>query len=66
MDAKIINACLALYVGLVKLPLKHMWIDYDKEADVLYLSFRNHCKSRYSNLFFSGRGSCVERKILPS
>ena len=25
---------------LVKLSLEHVWIDYDKEADVLYLSFR--------------------------
>jgi len=24
----------------MKLPADHMWIDYDKEADVLYLSFR--------------------------
>lgn len=24
----------------VKVPKSHMWIDYDKEADVLYLSFR--------------------------
>jgi len=25
---------------LLKLPAKQMWIDYDAEADVLYLSFR--------------------------
>lgn len=25
---------------IVKLPHEHMWIDYDREADVLYLSFR--------------------------
>jgi uncharacterized protein YuzE len=25
---------------VIKLPLEHMWIDYDREADVLYLSFR--------------------------
>jgi uncharacterized protein YuzE len=24
----------------VKLPAKNIWVDYDKEADVLYLSFR--------------------------
>lgn len=35
----IIN-CLTLVSDVVKLPLKHMWIDYDNEADVLYLSFR--------------------------
>jgi len=25
---------------LRKLPAQHMWLDYDKEADVLYVSFR--------------------------
>ena len=25
---------------MTKLPVQHVWIDYDKEADVLYLSFR--------------------------
>ena len=38
-DNLIIN-CLTLVSDVVKLPLKHMWIDYDSEADVLYLSFR--------------------------
>ena len=25
---------------MAKLPTNHVWIDYDKEADVLYISFR--------------------------
>jgi uncharacterized protein YuzE len=25
---------------IIKLPVEHVWVDYDKEADVLYLSFR--------------------------
>ena len=25
---------------ILKIPFEHMWVDYDKEADVLYLSFR--------------------------
>jgi len=25
---------------MVKLPVQHLWLDYDKEADVLYMSFR--------------------------
>jgi len=36
----LIKNCLSLVTDLIKLPLEHMWIDYDKEADVLYLSFR--------------------------
>jgi uncharacterized protein YuzE len=35
-----IKHCLALASDLIKLPLEHMWVDYDREADVLYLSFR--------------------------
>lgn len=40
MDNKIIRACLALSQDIMNLPAEHMWIDYDKEADVMYLSFR--------------------------
>jgi len=36
----LLKNCLALTSGIVKLPSAHMWIDYDREADVLYLSFR--------------------------
>ena len=25
---------------IIKLPIEHMWLDYDREADVLYISFR--------------------------
>ena len=35
-----IQTCLGLSSDLIKLPAKHIWVDYDKEADVLYLSFR--------------------------
>lgn len=35
-----IQACLMLSPDIVKLPVKNIWIDYDKEADALYLSFR--------------------------
>ena len=36
----LIKNCLTLASDLIKLPLGHMWIDYDRGADVLYLSFR--------------------------
>ncbi len=39
-DGDLIKKCLSLTSDLMKIPLEHMWIDYDKEADVLYLSFR--------------------------
>ena len=35
-----IDSCLGLSSQLVSLPVKHIWVDYDEKADVLYLSFR--------------------------
>lgn len=35
---------------LVRSPAKQMWIDYDEEADVLYLSFRKPQKATDSEL----------------
>ncbi len=35
-----IKNCIAITSDILKLPLGRMWIDYDREADVLYLSFR--------------------------
>ncbi len=32
--------CMALVMEMLKLPAQHIWLDYDKEADVLYVSFR--------------------------
>lgn len=32
--------CVALAMEMLKLPARQMWLDYDKEADVLYVSFR--------------------------
>lgn len=37
---QIISRCAALVNDVLNLPTKNVWIDYDKEADVLYLSFR--------------------------
>ena len=40
LNKEMIDSCLGLSSELARLPVKHIWIDYDKEADVLYLSFR--------------------------
>jgi len=34
------SRCVALAMEMLKLSAQHMWLDYDKEADVLYVSFR--------------------------
>ena len=40
VNKEMIDSCLGLSSELAKLPVKRIWVDYDKEADVLYLSFR--------------------------
>ena len=44
--AEMIQACLKLSPDLAKLSVKNIWVDYDKEADVLYLSFRKPQRAR--------------------
>jgi uncharacterized protein YuzE len=38
--ADFVSNCVALATKILKLPILHVWLDYDKEADVLYMSFR--------------------------
>jgi len=35
-----ISNCVMVAKNMLKLPLQHVWLDYDREADVLYMSFR--------------------------
>lgn len=35
-----ISRLLRAVPGLIGFPARRMWVDYDEEADVLYLSFR--------------------------
>jgi len=37
---EVISKCAAMVGDLLQLPTKNVWIDYDQEADVLYISFR--------------------------
>ncbi|HVX84007.1 MAG TPA: DUF2283 domain-containing protein [Phycisphaerae bacterium] len=32
--------CKAMATDMLRLPTQHVWVDYDEEADVLYMSFR--------------------------
>ena len=38
----------------IKLPETKMWIDYDKEADVLYISFKRPQKATDSEMLENG------------
>lgn len=35
-----LNGCLTMAADMLKLSARQVWIDYDQEADVLYMSFR--------------------------
>lgn len=39
---------------LIKLPESKMWIDYDKEADVLYVSFKRPQRATDSEMLENG------------
>jgi uncharacterized protein YuzE len=38
--ADFVSNCVAVATKVLKLPAQHVWLDYDKQADVLYMSFR--------------------------
>jgi len=38
--AGLVSNCVAVATEMLKLPAQHVWLDYDKQADVLYMSFR--------------------------
>lgn len=45
IDKSIIDDALKLVHLTLKMPQKKMWIDYDEEADVLYISFKRPQKA---------------------
>jgi len=38
--ADLVSNCIAFATKMLKFPTQHVWLDYDREADVLYVSFR--------------------------
>lgn len=40
ISSDLIDNCMTMASDMLKLPTQHIWLDYDKEADVLYMSFR--------------------------
>lgn len=38
--ANFVSNCVALATKIMRLPARQVWLDYDEEADVLYMSFR--------------------------
>jgi uncharacterized protein YuzE len=50
LGEKSINYLLKAVANLIKLPKTKMWLDYDPEADVLYLHFEEKPASTHSEL----------------
>lgn len=44
-----------LIKGLIRLPARHIWVDYDDAADVLYISFRKPQEANDSVMEDDGR-----------
>ncbi|MGD0462880.1 MAG: DUF2283 domain-containing protein [Tepidisphaeraceae bacterium] len=36
----LLTTCMAMASDMLRMPVRHVWVDYDQEADVLYMSFR--------------------------
>lgn len=50
LEEKNIGYLLKAMVNFIKLPLTKMWLDYDTEADVLYLHFEEKPTSTHSEM----------------
>ncbi len=50
LTKKDLNKILGAVDGLINVPARRFWVDYDDEADVLYLSFRRPQKATDSEL----------------
>ena len=51
---KTLGEVYGLIPHLIKLPETKMWIDYDKEADVLYVSFKRPQRATDSEMLDNG------------
>jgi uncharacterized protein YuzE len=50
LEEKNIGYLLKAMVNFIKLPLTKMWLDYDAEADVLYVHFEEKPNSTHSEM----------------
>jgi len=50
IEKKNITHLLKAVTHLIKLPQRHMWLDYDQDADVLYVHFEDKPKSTHSDM----------------
>jgi uncharacterized protein YuzE len=54
VDNSMLNEIFKITTNIVKFPLKKMWIDFDEEADVLYISFQRPQRATDSEMLENG------------
>lgn len=50
LEEKSIHGLLKAMANLIKLPKTKMWLDYDTEADALYIHFEQNPNSNHSDM----------------
>ncbi|MBM4048546.1 MAG: DUF2283 domain-containing protein [Planctomycetes bacterium] len=54
LERSSLNSLLKVVSHLVKLPKRRMWLDYDTDADVVYLHFQEKPGSTHSEMLDNG------------
>lgn len=54
VDNAMLNEIFKITTDMVRFPVKKMWIDYDEEADVLYISFQHPQRATDSEMLENG------------
>jgi len=54
ISREVINEVFKAIPHIIKFPVKRFWVDYDKSADVLYISFKRPQKATDSGMLENG------------
>lgn len=54
IDKSMLNEIVQFTTNIVKFPVKKMWIDFDEDADVLYISFQRPQRATDSKMLDNG------------
>jgi len=54
LERELLNEVFQTAPHLIKFPSKRFWVDYDEEADVLYISFQRPQKATDSKMLDNG------------
>jgi len=54
LEQKSLNGLIRAVSHLIKLPKRRIWLDYDEDADVVYLHFEEKPRSTHSEMVDEG------------